>query len=181
MVSMYPYNQAMAYTHKDGVFCPYPQGSPAFSSECPENHMSGVSSLSLALNRMGFAKFSKIAEIAGLQDLECHGLTVFATLDSHIPAEFMEKCEKLMAINVIKSSCMPKIIPSTVLGQRAIAHYPSLNKRCKLKVSVRETEIGVSCDGKENVLVKRANLTDSKNPKLLVHSVDGLLYPEYNM
>lgn len=181
MVSMYPNSQAMAYTHEDGVFCPYPQASPVFSSECPENHMSGISSLSLTLRRMGFTKFSKIAETAALHDLECHGLTVFATRDEDIPDAFMETCKKLMAINIIKSSCMPKIIPATVLGQRTIAHYPSLNKRCKLRVTVLKDKVGVSCDGKDQVLVQKLDMVDSQNPKVMVHAVNGLIYPECNI
>lgn len=178
MVSMYPYSQAMAYTHEDGMFCPYPKASPLFTGDCPENHMPGVNSLSLTLQRMGFNKFSKIAEIAGLQDLDCHGLTVFAPSDEHISDEFMKKCKKLTAINVIKSSCMPKIIPGVVLGQRVLAHYPSLNKRNKLKITVLKTAIGVSCDHKKEVLVKKTDMKDAQNPKIMVHEVDGLIYPE---
>lgn len=179
MVSMYPNSQAMAYEiSDDGVFTPCPPSSIAGSSNCPSCAFSNVSSLSLTLERMGFAKFGKIVEISGLQNLDSRGITLFAPCDLLIPDEFVANCKKLEAINIVKASSMERLIPAVVLCQRKKGKYGSLHKIFKLEVICTDTSIHISTDGQDPVNVMKTNITDAQNPNVMVHSVDQMLHPQ---
>jgi hypothetical protein len=179
MVSMYPNSQAMAYEiSEDGVFTPCPPSSIAGSSSCPSCSFSNVSPLSLTLERMGFAKFGKIVEISGLQNLDCGGITLFAPCDALIPDEFVASCKKLEAINIVKASSMERLVPAEVLCQRKKAKYGSLHKIFKLEIICTGTSIHVSTDGQNPVNVLKINMKDAQNPDVMVHSVDGMLHPQ---
>ena len=176
---MYPNSQAMAYEFsEDGTFIPCPPSSIAGSSSCPPCAFSNVSALSLTLERMGFAKFGKIVEISGLQNLDSMGITLFAPCDSLISDDFIAKCKKLEAINIVKSSSMERLVPAQVLCQRKKAKYGSLHKIFKLEVVCTGTYIAVSTDDQDPVNVLKINIKDEQNPNVIVHSVDGLLQPQ---
>lgn len=180
MVSMYPNTQPMAYTiDADGVFTPCPPSSIAGASNCPSCQFSGISRVSRTLHKLGFTKFSKIMEISGLQNLDSpHGVTIFAACDSTISDVFVENCRKLEAINIIKSSCINRVIPAAVICQRKRATYGSLNKLSKLRIVCSNTSMTVASDNDDPVNVLKTDIKDPINPKIIVHRVDNLIMPE---
>jgi hypothetical protein len=179
---MYPNSQPMAYEINDGVFQPCPPSSIAGSSSCPTCAFDGCSSLSYALERMGFRKFSKIVERSGLQNLDTNGLTVFAVCDELISDDFVENLEKLDAVNIVKSSSMNRLIPSIVFCQRIIATYGTLNRLVKLRIECAQDSIMVSVGSHKPLThtsrVLESDLRDEQNTNVMVHSVDKLLMPD---
>ncbi len=181
MVSMYPNSQPMAYTVDNGVFTPCPPASNAGSSSCPPCNMKECTALSLALKRLGFNKFSKIVEKSGLRHIEDeHGLTLFVPGDADIPDETMSDIDKHAAVNIVKASSMPRMIPLKVLGQRALATYRSLHKIYKLKIVCDEKSVRVAIDtlDKNYSNMLKADIKDAYNTSIIVHQIDNLLKPD---
>lgn len=180
MVSMYPNSQPMAYSFdSEGNFMPCPPSSIAGSSSCPPCEFSGMSRVSKTLHKLGFTKFARIMETSGLQNLDSpNGVTIFAACDSVIDDVFVETCRKLEAINIIKSSCINRVVPAAVLCQRKRATYGTLNNLCKLRVECTNKSITVSSDDNEPVHVLKTDIKDPLNPKIIVHRTDNLIMPE---
>ncbi len=158
MVSMYP--NSMRTDYSQHPFIPFPPSVP-----CTPCGPRCASKFAKNLSLMGFSKFADIARISGLTNLDDRDLTVFAVADEDIPCDFIKSCNKLKAVNVIRSSTMERIIPVEVLAQSENSFCRSMNRSHQLHIVFRNGKMYV--DGRN---VKQGNI-EGKN--IMIHKINA--------
>ena len=159
---MYPYSMPTDY--RVNPFKPYPK-----NTDCKPCGILCQPRLAQQLSCLGFKNFGRLVTLSGLKNLDDRNITMFAVPDENIPEAFLKTCERMTAINIIRSSTMPNNIPTSVLSQSQNAFYASLNRQFNIHIYFENRRMivdGINCIG-----------GDLKDGKLTVHVLDMLINP----
>jgi len=169
MVSMYP--PSMRTDYNQHPFRPYPPPVPCVPCGplCP-------SKFAKKLRCLGYPKFADIARISGLTNLDDRDLTVFAVPDEQLPDDFIQSCNRLKALNIIKSSTVERLIPIEVFAQSENGFYRTLNRSHQLHIVFSEGKMFV--DGRP---VEKGNVRDAPSGNIMVHQIGAPINPLMTM